>query len=285
MQEVVVGLVQGFIYALTAVGLVLIFSVGRIPNFAHGEALMVGAMVTLVTVADHGVPLAVGILLGTAAATLLGLVVYFGVFGPFSKYPETALLIVSVALVLVIEAAAVKLWGDRPRTTPGAPDHVWNIGGVYVTEMWVVIAVTAVALVLALQLFIRKSRPGRAMRAMALNRYAAQLMGIPVRRYEALAFAIGSAMAGVGGALLSTIISVHAQMGAPMALRAFIIIIFAGMGSVLGSLLGGLLLGLVETLGSSYVASGYGETFIFIFLVVLLLVRPEGLVGRRVARD
>jgi len=110
-------------------------------------------------------------------------------------------------------------------------------------------------------------------------------MGIPVRRYEALAFAIGSAMAGVGGALLSTIISVHAQMGAPMALRAFVIIIFAGMGSILGSLLGGLLLGLVEILGSSYVATGYGETFIFIFLVVLLLVRPQGLVGRRAARD
>jgi branched-chain amino acid transport system permease protein len=285
MQEIAIGLVQGFIYALTAVGLVLIFSVGRIPNFAHGEALMVGAMVTLVTVADHGVPLPLGILFGTLAATALGLALYFGVFGPLNRYPETALLIVSVALVLVIEAAAVKLWGDAPRTTPGAPSKVWDVGGVHITEMWVVIAATAVVLVVGLQAYIQYARAGRAMKAMALNRYAAQLMGIPVRRYEALAFAIGSAMAGVGGALLSTIISVHAQMGAPMALRAFVIIIFAGMGSILGSLLGGLLLGLVEILGSSYVATGYGETFIFIFLVVLLLVRPQGLVGRRAARD
>src|SRR5438105_8423696 len=129
MQELLNGLVQGSVYALAAVGLSLIFGVVRVPHFAHGESVMVGAMVTLITVADHGVPLPLGMALGVIAATVLGLAIGIGVFQPLKKYAEVNLLIASLALVLIIEAEATKIWGQSPRVVAGGLDEAIHIGG------------------------------------------------------------------------------------------------------------------------------------------------------------
>jgi branched-chain amino acid transport system permease protein len=285
MQELLNGLTQGAIYALAAVGLSLIFGVVRVPHFAHGESVMVGGMVALVAAADHGVPLPLAILLGTGAATVLGLVIGVAVFHPLRKYAELNLLITSLALVLIIEAMAVKTWGETPRVIPGGLDSTIEIGGARVTQMRLLIFAVAVIAFAALHTWVKVSRAGRALRAMAVNGYAARLMGIPTLRYSALVFGIGSAVAGLSGALLGTILPIQANMGAGIALKSFVIIIFAGMGSIGGALAGGLLLGLVESFGGSYVHSGYVEAYAFLFLVAVLLLRPQGLFALGGARD
>ena len=281
MQDIVNGLAQGAIYSLAGVGLVLIFSVVRVPNFAHGEPLMVAAMLPLTLMMAYGVPLPIALLIGIAAAIAMGLFFSAAVFARLSRYPEVALLIVSLALVVLISSSAVMLWGDSPRQTPGGPSAILEFLSARIPIMWLVILVTAFLATVALDLFISRTSPGRIMRAMALNPFAAQLMGIPVKRYHALAFAIGSGLAGLAGALFSLAFAVQSTMGAALALKAFIVIIFAGMGSIWGAFAGGLLLGLVESFGASYISSGYRDTFGFIFLLAVLLIRPAGLFARK----
>lgn len=275
-QDLVIGLAQGGIYALTGVGLVLIFSVVRVPNFAHGEPVMLGAMLTLTLVSTFALPIPLAILVGVAGSAALGWLFSVAVFGPLLRRPETSLLIISLALVVMISALAVMIWGDAPRTTP-APEIIVRFPGAQAPLNWIIIFVAAILATAGLDAFIRFTAPGRVMRAMALNPFAANLMGIPVRRYQAAAFVIGSSLAGLGGGLFSLAFAVQPTMGAHIALKAFIVIIFAGMGSIWGALAGGMLLGVVESFGASYLASGYRDTFGFIFLLIVLLVRPNGL--------
>ena len=285
MQELANGLAQGSIYALAAVGLSLIFGVVRVPHFAHGESLMVGGMVTLLAVRDHDVPLALAMVIGTVAATILGVAIGVGIFYPLRKYSELNLLITSLALVFMISALASKVWGDTPRVIPGGLDTSVEVLGTRITQMRLLIMAVAVVAFVSLGQWVRRSRPGRALRAMALNAYAARLMGIPTLRYSALVFAIGSALAGLAGALLGTILPIQATMGANISLKSFVIIIFAGMGSIGGALAGGVLLGLVEAFGGSYLSSGYVNAYAFVFLVAVLLVKPDGLFSLGGTRD
>lgn len=281
MQDIVNGLAQGAIYSLAGVGLVLIFSVVRVPNFAHGEPLMVAAMLPPTLMVAFGLPLPVALLVGILAAVAMGLFFSAGVFARLHRHPEVALLIVSLALVVMISSVAVMIWGDSPRQTAGGPARIFQIAGARVPAMWLVIFATALISTIALDVFIRFTSPGRIMRAMALNPFAARLMGIPVARYHAIAFAIGSGLAGLAGALFSLAFAVQSTMGAQLALKAFIVIIFAGMGSIWGAFAGGLLLGLVESFGASYISSGYRDTFGFVFLLAVLLIKPSGLFTRK----
>lgn len=284
MQDLLNGLAQGGVYALTGVGLVLIFSVVRVPNFAHGEPVMLGAVLPLVLATAFGLNLALGIVVGIAGAAAMGWMFSAGVFGRLRNHPEVSLLIVSLALVVMIESVAVMLVGDAPRTLPGAPTTIIYLPGGQMPLTWAIILAAALLATGGLLLFVRYTDAGRIMRAMALNPYAAQLMGIPIGRYQTLAFVIGSALAGLGGGLYGLAFPVQATMGAVIALKAFIVIIFAGMGSIGGALAGGLLLGVVESFGASYISTGYKDTFGFVFLLLVLLLKPDGLFGQRETR-
>jgi branched-chain amino acid transport system permease protein len=285
LQTLINGLVQGSVYGLAAMGLSLIFGVVRVPHFAHGESLMLAGMFGLVLVRDHGLPLIVGVIGGTIAALILGLVIGLGIFYPLRNLSEVNLLVIALSLVFVIEAAAAKIWGDGGRVIPGAPNSTVTIFGAEVGTMRVIIFGIAAVIAAGLHAYVTRSRPGRAMKAMALNPSAARLMGIPVRRYWAYAFAIASALAGIAGVLLGTILPISASMGSLIALKSFIVIIFAGLGSIGGAYFGGLVLGLLEAFGSSYVSSAYVNAFAFIFLVAVLLIRPQGLFVLGSSRD
>jgi branched-chain amino acid transport system permease protein len=284
-QNLINGLAQGSIFALAAMGLSLIFGVVRVPHFAHGESLMIGGMVGLVLVADEGLPLLVGLLAGLVAALALGLLLATCVYWPLRSFSEVNLLITALALVFMIEATAQKIWGDEPRVIPGAPEGSVELLGAQIGAMRVIVIVVALAAAVGLHLFVERTRGGQAMQALALNNMAARLMGIPVKRYWLAAFAIGSALAGVAGVLLGTIMPVQATMGSLISLKSFIIIIFAGMGSIGGAYAGGLILGVVEVLGGAYVSSGYINAFSIAFLIVVLLIRPQGMFAARLARD
>lgn len=285
LQTLINGLVQGSVYGLAAMGLSLIFGVVRVPHFAHGESLMLGGMVGLVLVRDQGLPLLVGIAGGTVAALILGMIIGLGIFYPLRNVSEVNLLVIALSLVFVIEAAASKIWGTGGRVIPGAPDSTVTLLGVHIGTMRVVIFAVAAVVAAALHLYVTRSRGGRAMKAMALNPAAARLMGIPVRRYWGLAFAIASLLAGGAGVLLGTVLPIQATMGALISLKSFIVIIFAGLGSIGGAYFGGLVLGLLEAFSASYVSSAYVNAFAFIFLVAVLLVRPQGVFVLGTARD
>jgi branched-chain amino acid transport system permease protein len=285
VQDIVNGLAQGSVFALAAMGLSLIFGVVRVPHFAHGESVMVGGMVGLVLVADHGASLVVGLLAGIAAALVLGTLLGAAVYYPLRNFSEVNLLITALALVFNIEATAEKVWGDAPRVIPGAPQGTVALLGAQVSSMRVIVIGVALAVAVLLHLFVERTRTGQAMKALALNPTAARLMGIPVRTYWISAFAIGSALAGLAGVLLGLIVPVQATMGSMISLKSFIVIIFAGMGSTGGAYVGGLVLGLVEALGASYVSSAYVNAFSIAFLIAVLLVRPQGMFALGLARD
>ncbi|MTD13904.1 branched-chain amino acid ABC transporter permease [Nakamurella sp. YIM 132087] len=279
------GLIQGSVFALAAIGLSLIFGVVRVPHFAHGESVMLGGMVALTVVTSWGGALLVGIAVGVVAAIAFGCLIQVILYHPLRRRDETNLLICALAVVLIVPAISFKIWGDAPRIIPVDGDRVVEILGARATTMKLVIVGVTLLLTLALMWFVGRTRWGRAMKAMALNQYAARLMGIPTLRYSILAFAIGSALAGLGGALLGTIQPVQVDMGATLVLKSFIIIIFAGMGSIGGAWVGGVLLGLVEAFGGSFLSSAWIDTYSFVFLLAVLLVRPQGLFTLARARD
>jgi branched-chain amino acid transport system permease protein len=277
------GLVQGGAYALSAVGLVLVFGVAGVPNLAHGEAVMVGGIVAAV-VAGHGVPFVAAIAIGAGAACLLGIVMGSTVFDRLRNSPLEGMLIASLALIFIIEAATTILAGDNPRAVQNAPSNTFHVFSARLPASWLVVFVAGVGLIGVLQLLIRYTRWGRGMRAMALNPAAAIVVGIPARRYAILAFAVGSLLAGISGGLLAGAFPMDPTYGESVAFVAFTIIIFAGMGSIGGALVGGLFLGLVESFATAYLSSAYADTFQFLVLLGILLVRPEGLFGVRVER-
>jgi branched-chain amino acid transport system permease protein len=283
LETTLAGLVQGGAYALSAVGLVLVFGVAGVPNLAHGESVMLGGIVAAV-LAGHGVPFAAAIAGGAGAACLLGIVMGATVFDRLRNFPLEGMLIASLALIFIIEAVTTELAGDNPRAVSNAPAGTFRVFGARLPASWLIVFVAGIGLIGVLQLLIRYTRWGRGMRAMALNPAAAVVVGIPTRRYAILAFAVGSLMAGISGGLLAGAFPMDPTYGESVAFVAFTIIIFAGMGSIGGALLGGLLLGLVESFATAYLSSAYADTFQFLVLLGILLIRPEGLFGVRVER-
>lgn len=283
LQTIAVGLVEGGVYALSAVGLVLIFSVAGVANLAHGEAVVIGGLVAYAAGTSGHLPYPLAIAAGALAATVLGLVFSFAVFDRLRDAAESGFLVASLGLILIVEALATTVFGDEPKSVPGAPGH--DIAGVRIPVIWAIIVVTAFLLTGLLRLFISRTGTGRAMRAMAMNPYAATLMGISRRKYSTIAFGLGSCLAGIAGGLLASTFPISATSGEDIAFKAFIVIIFAGLGSIGGALIGGLALGVVGALTSSYVSSGYSNTFIFAFLLIVIVLRPNGVFGVNIARD
>jgi branched-chain amino acid transport system permease protein len=206
------------------------------------------------------------------------------VFDRLRNSPLEGMLIASLALIFIIEAATTILAGDNPRAVQNAPSNTFHVFSARLPASWLVVFVAGVGLIGVLQLLIRYTRWGRGMRAMALNPAAAIVVGIPARRYAILAFAVGSLLAGISGGLLAGAFPMDPTYGESVAFVAFTIIIFAGMGSIGGALVGGLFLGLVESFATAYLSSAYADPFQFLVLLGILLVRPEGLFGVRVER-
>ena len=284
LETTLAGLVQGGAYALSAAGLVLIFSVAGVPNLAHGESVMIGGIVAAI-LATHGLPFVAALAAGAASAMVLGIVIGATVFDRLRSAPPEGMLIASLALIFIIEATTTNFAGSNPRAIPNAPKATLRFLGARLPVTWLLVLVAGVGLIGILQFLIRHTRWGRGMRAMALNPAAAVVVGIPARGYAILAFAVGSLLAGISGGLLAAAFPVDPTYGESVAFVAFTVIIFAGIGSIGGALVGGLLLGLVETFSIAYLSSAYAETFQFLVLLLILLIRPEGLFGVRTERD
>lgn len=286
LQQIVNGLILGSMYALVAIGFSMIYGIVRLINFAHGDIAMIGAFTALAVMIVAGLPLPVVILAVLVVGAAMGLAIEFVAFRPLRGAPQVNGFITSLAVSILIQNVAILLLTAEPRGVafpaflneriPGLPINVDLVD--------ILIVVLAVALMLGLVTMVNRTRLGMAMRATAENLDVARLMGINVNRTIMAAFAIGSALAGIAGLMWSARYGqIDPIMGFLPGLKAFVAAVIGGVGSIPGAMLGGYLLGLAEVLFVGLLPpeyAGYRDAFVFGMLILVLLVLPNGLMGR-----
>ena len=278
VQALLNGFGLAMVYVLVALGLTLIFSILEIINFAHGEFYMLGGYVTYYVFAVFGVNYFATLGFAILAVGLAGVVAERLIFR-YLRGKTLNAFIVSLGLLWVMQASAQLSFGVLDKPVPSAFSGIVRAFGLVISVERLVVSLSAIVLIAALYLFLRWSRPGRAMRAMAQDADAAALQGVDIELVSALGFGIGCALAGGAGGLLAPVFAVSPAMGALPVVKAFIIIIIGGMGSLPGAVVGGLLLGSVEGLGSLFMGSAAVNVLGFLVVILVLLVRPRGLFG------
>jgi len=283
LQAVINGLLTGALYALVGMGLALIFGVMRIVNFAHGAFMMLGMYVTYVLFTRTGIsPYALFVVTGLALFAF-GYAVYFAMLRPIHGQSDFMQILMTMGIGLMCSDAVLLIFGaDYHQINIPLQDRNFRFGQqISVNAPWVVSFAIAVGLALALYLFVMRTMTGRAARAIAQNRYAAPLMGINVFRVQAISFAVGSAAAGIAGALLLPVFYLYPGVGDQFTLKAFVMVVLGGMGSIVGAALAGLVLGVVENLTSLYWGNEWALAVDF--AIFLLSLKPSGIFGRQTA--
>jgi branched-chain amino acid transport system permease protein len=284
-QQLVLGLLIGGLYGLAAAGLSLVFGVMKVLNVAHGELIMLGGYGAFWVVALLGLDPFASLALVIPGSLLLGVILYAGLFGFVVRADEETRvknsLLIGFGLALALHALAVRLWTADERSVPtpygGA---VFTVAGLSIPAVRLLSLMLAFALILGLQLLLTHWRWGQAIRATAEDWQAALLTGIDVRRAYLLAFALGTALAGAAGTLVTVAYSVSPSIGLEWTLKALIVVVLAGLGSVLGTFVGGLVLGVAEAASAAAFGGPYREVIGLVIFVVVLILRPRGLFGR-----
>lgn len=298
IQQLINGLVQGSIYALVALGYTMVYGIMGLINFAHGEVVMVGALVAVSTIgvlAAGGMPMALAALCGLAAAILvcmaLGWTLERIAYRPLRHAPRLTPLITAIGMSIVLQNVAMMLWGrNYMKFPPLIPKTVFHFGDISFTSVQIVIVLVSGLTMAGLLALIYRTKLGTAMRATAQNTHVASLMGVPIDRVIAAAFVIGSALGAIAGVMVGTYYEVaHYQMGFMLGLKAFTAAVLGGIGNVAGAMAGGVLLGIIEALGAGYIGdltggflgSHYQDIFAFLVLIGVLMFRPSGLFGEK----
>ena len=284
-QQLVLGVLIGGLYGLAAAGLSLVFGVLRVLNVAHGELIMLGGYGAFWLFALLGIDPFVALLLIVPAALGMGALLYLGLFASVVRFPdETRIknsLLVSFGLALSLHALAVRLWtADERSITTSYGGQVFTVGGLAVPQLRLLSLMVAFALIALVHVLLTRWRWGHAIQATAEDWQAALLVGIDVRKAYLLAFAIGTGLAGAAGGLVSVGYSVSPSIGLEWTLKALIVIVLAGLGSVMGTFLGGILLGAAEAISAAAFGGPYREVIGLVIVLVILVARPQGLFGR-----
>jgi branched-chain amino acid transport system permease protein len=278
IQSMVVGLSVGSIYILMALGLTLMFGMMHIINFAHGAVYMLGAFVIYYVFFQWGVPYFVAFVVAMVLLGLFGFVVERCIYRPVKGGIEPTL-VALLALTTFLQAAGYPVFGQLDKHVPTVFKGMYTILGVPISAERLVVIPVASVLVLGLYLFINKTKMGAAMRAIEQDKEAAALQGVNVHVVNALAFGVGFALAAAGGALMAPIFKLDPMMGEQPLLKAFIIIILGGLGSIPGAILGGLLLGFIDSIIATLLGLEPAFLLSFVFIILLLLFKPNGLFG------
>ncbi len=281
LQSVLSGVLVGGVYALIGIGLTLIFGVMRVINFAHGELVMLGMYASWILFSRLGWDPFLSIAAVAPLLFLWGALLQTTVINRvLGALPQNQILL-TIGLGLVMSNAVMLAFtSDYRILTTSYSSASFRLLGLSVSQPLLISFVITVAITAGLVLFLLRTDTGQAIRATAQDREAAQLMGINVQRMSVLAFGLGAALAGTAGALVSPTYYIFPQVGSAFTLKAFVIVVLGGMGSVAGATLGGILIGVVESLAAVYVASGLKELVVFVLFLVLLLVKPSGLLGK-----
>lgn len=279
LQSLMNGIVIGSVYTLVAVGFTLTFSVMHVINFAHGEFYMVGSFMTFMVmryiVDDFWVALLVSVVIGAGLGFLVE-----RVFRPSYGKGLLTQFIIALGLVIVLQQAMLIIFGGQPKAVRSAYPTVHTLGVVSITDERLLVIGVSVALVVALFIFLNRTKTGKAMRAAAGNPLAARLVGISTHRMASLAFIVGIALAAVAGALLAPLYSINPFMGMRLTGVAMVIVVVAGIGSVGGAAIVGYVIGIVENLFAAYVSPEWSFAVMFALLIVVLLIKPMGLFGK-----
>lgn len=298
LQQIINGLVLGSIYALVALGYTMVYGILGLINFAHGDIVMVGALVALMVaqaLASSGLPAPLILLLAAGAAILvciaLGITIERIAYRPLRRAPRLAPLITAIGISILLQYTAALIWGKQYISMPELikPAH-FVVGGAQFTELQAFIFLLACAVMAGLLWFIKASRIGKAMRATEQNPDVAGLMGVDINRTISFTFLLGSAVGAIAGVMVVLYYGLgHYFMGFMLGMKAFTAAVLGGIGNVAGAMLGGMLLGIIESLASGYIGdltggvlgSNYRDIFAFLVLILVLVLRPSGLMGQQ----
>ena len=286
LSYLVNGISLGSVYAIIALGYTMVYGIAKMLNFAHGDVIMVGAYISFCVTQYMGLPAHVSVVAAMAVCTLLGIVIERLAYKPLRQATSLAVLITAIGVSYFLQNMALLIWGSNPKSFAS----VVNFGSLRLFDGRLVITSEALTTVLAnivimiaLTLFTGKTKIGKAMRAVSEDKGAAELMGINVNATISMTFAIGSALAAIAGVLLcSSYPTLMPTTGSMPGIKAFTAAVFGGIGSIPGAMIGGILLGIIEILGKAYVSTELGDAFVFAVLIVVLLVKPSGLLGKTV---
>ena len=283
IQTLISGLSLGSIYALIALGYTMVYGIAKMLNFAHGDIIMVGAYAVITAVFTMGLPPFIAILISIALCALLGIVIEFLAYRPLRQAQPLAVLITAIGVSYLLQNLALLIYGSEQKAFPTIVAlPTVHIGGVYIDGITLATLVVTAVIMVALSLFINKTRMGKAMRAVSEDKEAAELMGISVNRTITVTFAIGSALAGVAAIFYGAAYTyIRPTTGAMPGIKAFTAAVFGGIGSIPGAMLGGILLGVIEQLSKTYISTLWADAIVFGVLVVVLVVKPTGLLGKK----
>ena len=285
VQTLISGLSLGSIYALIALGYTMVYGIAKMLNFAHGDIIMVGAYAGIVAVFSLGMPPAIAIVISIVVCSLLGMLIERLAYKPLRQAAPLAVLITAIGVSYLLQNVALLIFGSEQKAFP----TLFQIPTIYLGEVMidgitlVTLAVTAVIMI-GLTLFINKTRMGKAMRAVSEDKEAAGLMGISTNRTITITFAIGSALAAVASIFYgATYIYIKPTTGAMPGIKAFTAAVFGGIGSIPGAMLGGIVLGIIEQFSKAYISTLWADAIVFAVLVLVLVVKPTGLLGKKIS--
>ena len=285
IQTLISGLSLGSIYALIAMGYTMVYGIAKMLNFAHGDIIMVGAYAVITTVLTANFPPLVGILVGILVCVVLGVTIEFLAYRPLRQAPPLSVLITAIGVSYFLQNLALLIFGSEQKAFPTIIKlPTIEAGGVYIDGITLITLVVTAVIMVGLTLFINKTRMGKAMRAVSEDKGAAELMGISVNHTITITFAIGSALAAVAALFYGmSYIYIRPTTGSMPGIKAFTAAVFGGIGSIPGAMLGGILMGVIEQLSKTYISTLWSDAIVFGVLVLVLVVKPTGLLGKKIS--
>ncbi len=285
MSYVLSGISLGSIYALIALGYTMVYGIAKMLNFAHGDVIMIGGYIVYTALSTYHFPVWISIISGMLSCIIIGVVIEKVAYKPLRNTSPLTVLITAIGVSYLLQNIALLIFGSAAKSFTSVVPKEWTIKTSFVTisgETIVTIVVTVIIMI-ALTLFVNKTKTGKAMRAVSEDKGAAQLMGINVNKTISITFAIGSGLAAVAAVLLcSTYPLLSPYTGAMPGIKAFTAAVFGGIGSIPGAMIGGIVLGLIECLSKAYISSQLSDAIVFAVLIIILLVKPTGLLGKKI---
>ena len=282
LQQVFNGVMLGSTYAIVALGLTMVFGILHVPNFAHGQMYMLGAYVCFFLITMFGFAYWPALALSAIVLALAGVALEILVFKPVRNTGGITPFIAALGALIILENSVVVLWGPEGHRIPNPYPGIIDAFGITMSTQRLLVIGVAIVLIILLQIFIKKTTLGSSIEAVAQNKEGATLVGINVNRVSALTFAISSGLAAIAACLVAPIFMISPSMGSLVGMKAFVIVILGGLGSIPGAIFGGLILGLIEAIGGGYFSAAYKDVFGFGALVLILTIKPTGLFGKEI---
>lgn len=281
IQQTINGLAIGGVYVLIALGLTTVFGILGIAHFAHGSVSMFGGYLTYALVALHGVPLVAAIAIALAVGFLLGLAIEVLAYRPVRGASHINAFIVALGLTMMMEGLNLEFFGADQVVIPTDLTRVFRIGAITIPELRLYAILAAALLILAMTVFVDRTKTGQAIRAVAQNRDAAILMGVNVNTIPLVVFAISTTLGVAAGVMVGSLFAIAPGIGEGLVVKGFAVLILGGLGSIPGAIVGGVVLGVTEAWAAGFISSAYKDVIAFAVMIIVLLIRPEGLMGRK----